>query len=264
MPPALNALFAHLPQTPENPLATWQERILFTILLLGSTFGLLAVASSIKLVLYTREWCIACAILAAYLWWVACLFLAHKVPLAIRAGGTLVALFGIGAASMVTSGLVGSGRLHLFTVTILACLLLGTRAGVLALMMSCGAITAAAFLTLKGLAPGAPHTVFNQGAWTVTGLTFLLLTGMTLGMLAVLMKGLKTALQKARQEIRTLKGIHPICANCKRIRNGEGGWQQIEDYIQQHSEATFSHSICPECTRKLYPHLFEKKSDSAD
>lgn len=61
-------------------------------------------------------------------------------------------------------------------------------------------------------------------------------------------------------EIKTLRGIIPICANCKKIRDDKGYWGQVEKYIQDHSEAQFSHSICPECVRKLYPE-FSRESD---
>ena len=60
-------------------------------------------------------------------------------------------------------------------------------------------------------------------------------------------------LQKALSEIKTLQGFLPICASCKKIRNDEGYWQQIEQYIQERSDAQFSHGICPECAKKLYP-----------
>lgn len=58
------------------------------------------------------------------------------------------------------------------------------------------------------------------------------------------------------REIKTLRGIIPICANCKKIRNDEGVWRQLESYIEEHSEVEFfSHGICPECTKKLYPEV---------
>ena len=62
-------------------------------------------------------------------------------------------------------------------------------------------------------------------------------------------------LKKALREIKTLRGFVPICANCKKIRDDEGYWQQIEKYIQERSDAKFSHGICPECARKFYPDL---------
>ncbi len=56
-------------------------------------------------------------------------------------------------------------------------------------------------------------------------------------------------------EVKTLKGMLPICANCKKVRDDSGYWNKIEDYIRDHSEAEFSHGICPECFRKLYPDM---------
>jgi len=63
-------------------------------------------------------------------------------------------------------------------------------------------------------------------------------------------------LQKALSEVKTLQGILPICSHCKKIRDDKGYWKQIESYIRDHSEADFSHSICPECAKKFYPTIF--------
>ncbi|MDF1590367.1 MAG: MASE3 domain-containing protein [Desulfobacterales bacterium] len=68
-------------------------------------------------------------------------------------------------------------------------------------------------------------------------------------------------LQKALNEIKTLKGILPICASCKKIRDDRGFWKVVEAYIQEHSDAEFSHSICPDCAKKLYPELDIYESD---
>ena len=54
-------------------------------------------------------------------------------------------------------------------------------------------------------------------------------------------------------EVRTLRGIVPICAGCKKIRTDEGYWQQVELYVEEHSYAAFSHGLCPECFEKYYP-----------
>jgi PAS domain-containing protein len=62
-------------------------------------------------------------------------------------------------------------------------------------------------------------------------------------------------LQGAIAKIRTLSGLLPICASCKKIRDDKGYWNQIETFIRDHSEAEFSHGICPDCARKLYPDL---------
>lgn len=60
-------------------------------------------------------------------------------------------------------------------------------------------------------------------------------------------------LQQALSQVKLLSGLLPICAWCKKIRDDKGYWQQIECYIQQHSEATFSHGLCRECAKKHYP-----------
>ena len=62
-------------------------------------------------------------------------------------------------------------------------------------------------------------------------------------------------LQKALSEVKKLSGFLPICASCKKIRDDQGYWNQIEEYISDHSEAQFSHGICPDCMRKLYPEI---------
>jgi len=64
-------------------------------------------------------------------------------------------------------------------------------------------------------------------------------------------------LQDALAEVKRLSGLLPICANCKNIRDDKGYWNQIEAYIRDHSEADFSHSICPECAKNLYPEFYK-------
>ena len=66
-------------------------------------------------------------------------------------------------------------------------------------------------------------------------------------------KKIQEALQKASKEIRTLHGILPICSHCKRIRDDQGRWNQMEEYVSGNSEADFSHGICPECAKEHYP-----------
>jgi PAS domain S-box-containing protein len=62
-------------------------------------------------------------------------------------------------------------------------------------------------------------------------------------------------LQKALSEVKTLQGFLPICSYCKNIRDDKGYWSKIESYINKHSGAEFSHGICPECAKKLYPDM---------
>ena len=65
-------------------------------------------------------------------------------------------------------------------------------------------------------------------------------------------------LEQALRELKVLRGFIPICASCKKIRNDKGYWQQIETYIQERSEALFSHGICKDCLKKLYPDFADK------
>lgn len=65
-------------------------------------------------------------------------------------------------------------------------------------------------------------------------------------------------LKEAMQRIKTLSGLIPICASCKKIRDDRGYWKQVEAYIQEHTEAEFSHGICPECAKRLYPNYYKE------
>jgi len=69
---------------------------------------------------------------------------------------------------------------------------------------------------------------------------------------AALVEELKSALKN----VKTLSGMLPICASCKKIRDDKGYWNQIESYISEHSHVLFSHSICPDCSKRLYPDYF--------
>jgi len=71
-------------------------------------------------------------------------------------------------------------------------------------------------------------------------------------------------LQSSINEVKTLKGLIPICASCKSVRNDEGYWDQIEKYVSDHSDADFSHSICPVCMEKLYPEFADEVNNKKD
>ncbi|MBU0907994.1 MAG: hypothetical protein KKA54_17385 [Proteobacteria bacterium] len=65
----------------------------------------------------------------------------------------------------------------------------------------------------------------------------------------------KHKLEEALAQVKTLRGFLPICSSCKKIRDDKGYWKQIETYVREHSDAQFSHSVCPECARRIYPDL---------
>jgi len=67
-------------------------------------------------------------------------------------------------------------------------------------------------------------------------------------------------LQEALAKVKQLSGFLPICASCKKIRDDKGYWQQVEEYIRDHSEAEFSHGICPDCAKKIYGKFYKPKA----
>jgi signal transduction histidine kinase len=71
-------------------------------------------------------------------------------------------------------------------------------------------------------------------------------------------------LQEALANIKTLRGLIPICAACKKIRDDKGYWNQIESYIRAHSDAEFSHGICPDCAKRLYPDYYDEEMEATD
>jgi hypothetical protein len=84
--------------------------------------------------------------------------------------------------------------------------------------------------------------------------------GIELSIFAIVMAiqiGLFVVLYK---RIRILEGFIPICANCKKIRNEKDQWEIMENYITKHSLSQFSHGICPECARELYPEFYKEKT----
>ena len=115
------------------------------------------------------------------------------------------------------------------------------------------------------------ESYLNSGGLTI-GLylwLFVFVSGVTFGMIMMISEKLegdlksvetnlrfeKQNLQKTLAEVKTLRGFLPICAYCKNIRDDKGYWNKIESYIHKHSEAEFSHGICPECAKKHFPEM---------
>lgn len=92
----------------------------------------------------------------------------------------------------------------------------------------------------------------------IGGLLFMILAA---SLLMVYIEEIKDKLNVKIDQIRVLTGLLPICASCKKIRDDQGYWNQIELYIKERSEVEFSHSICPECSQKLYPELIDDEDE---
>lgn len=103
-------------------------------------------------------------------------------------------------------------------------------------------------LDFPNLLLGAPPTPFN---WRES-----LLESAVIGALAVLVVG---HTRRLFRKIRHLEGILPVCASCKKIRDEAGVWHPIESYIRERAEVEFSHGICPQCARRLYPECYPEE-----
>jgi hypothetical protein len=108
---------------------------------------------------------------------------------------------------------------------------------------------------------------FMFGGSLQTG-SFLVFLVWSIWMTAVLIMAnaqrLEHELQGAQREIRTLSDLLPICASCKKIRASDGAWHNIETYIRARTGTEFSHSICPDCEKKLYPEYQNEEPDGTD
>ncbi|MFH1743776.1 MAG: response regulator [bacterium] len=71
------------------------------------------------------------------------------------------------------------------------------------------------------------------------------------------LRRLNTELKEALAHVHTLRGMLPICAHCKKIRDDQGYWRQVEEYIRKRSQAEFTHSICPDCAKKYYSQFLD-------
>jgi hypothetical protein len=69
------------------------------------------------------------------------------------------------------------------------------------------------------------------------------------------------SLQEAIADIKVLSGLVPICSNCKKIRDDQGYWMQLEGYIQERSNAKFTHGMCPDCLKKLYSEFLPNENE---
>jgi hypothetical protein len=112
-------------------------------------------------------------------------------------------------------------------------------------------------LTLGNEIIDIPHYVFHDAPTLYSQRTGEII--IELSIFSIVMVFEAALLKNLYKRIRLLEGFIPICANCKKIKNTEDQWEQIEQYITKHSLAQFSHGICPDCARKLYPELYKDK-----
>lgn len=102
--------------------------------------------------------------------------------------------------------------------------------------------------------------LFNRGI-AIAALWIAVVLGLRNKKLAAAREAALREREQAMEDAKVLRGLLPICAWCKKVRDDRGYWTQIEAYIASHSDASFSHGICPECMAKHYPGVHRKKTD---
>ncbi|NLI10293.1 MAG: hypothetical protein GX447_06035 [Elusimicrobia bacterium] len=108
------------------------------------------------------------------------------------------------------------------------------------------------------------HNLHRVDSVRFYGILFIIVFSLTVLLFFIFLVSEQTAKENAQamlelsQKVETLEGIIPICANCKKIRDDKGYWNKVESYISKHSKASFSHSLCPDCEKKLYPQFQEE------
>jgi uncharacterized small protein (DUF1192 family) len=110
---------------------------------------------------------------------------------------------------------------------------------------------------------GAMHQRFFMVLFFVTAAALTIYSGRALSQTIASLDEERNRLEELLSKVKTLRGLIPICAICKKIRSDKGYWRQIEAYIGEHSDANFSHGICPECARDFYPDIdFDTEEDA--
>jgi hypothetical protein len=97
-----------------------------------------------------------------------------------------------------------------------------------------------------------PELAYFDKEHLLVGAVTAVVTTVLFGILSIYVANLKRALK----EIRTLEGLLPICSSCHKIRSTDNRWNVMEKYIAERTEATFTHGLCPECARRLYPEMY--------
>ena len=136
---------------------------------------------------------------------------------------------------------------------------LGRRAGILFVFAAlCAWLTVE---TANGLVYSSDFVKYWNGGIRLVAFLIIALVLPRIRASIVREQALSEGLSRALSEVKRLSGLLPICANCKKIRDGEGDWHHVESYVRARSEAEFSHTICAPCAEKLYPEFPLKKSN---
>ncbi len=156
---------------------------------------------------------------------------------------SMVTFYGMSLYLFISGGVGGTGIFWLFIIPIVYFFFLGLKWGVLLFFIQSISIIMIFILSLIRLVE------IPYDAKTVT--LFLIVS---LSELLILISH-EIILSRYQSQVRTMSGLLPICSSCKKIRDDRGYWNRLEEYIESHSNASFSHGICEECEEKLYGHM---------
>lgn len=282
-------------------LARGRERILTALLRFTSVLALFGIASILENLIAKRRWDLLGFYLAtAAMVWLVSYY--RRINYHVRCFFLLAMVYVLAVVDLLFFGIAEDWQLYLFSFAVLMTIFLGWKAGIVAVLLgeltfvlvalqiSAGSIV----ITASAMISPVP-TKMNILTF---GLMFLMVTGVVVSALAAVMREFEiawrqerlatglvqlerdrlelrvvqrtkelqdnnTRLKAALEDVKTLEGLLPICSQCKKIRDDKGYWNKLEFYISKHSEAEFSHGICPECAQCLYPEIYNKDKVSA-
>ena len=188
----------------EDTLLTWRKRIFTTIFLCSALMGAFAYIPNIKYNIHNGEWWNAIIYTLSYLI-VITIITVHAISFKIRVWTGLFIFYGVGLTSLIALGPVGSGRIILFTFALMASLLLGLRAGIIALALNISTFWSIGWWLSTGRLQWLHLADYSQGEWTASGYTFFLLNTVVTVSLGVLVAALETNLKKEQSLARELK-----------------------------------------------------------
>jgi ABC-type uncharacterized transport system permease subunit len=195
------------------------------------------------------------------------------MPCGVKATVLILTLAVVGGAAVFRSGLLGLGVWWLLLSSLVAGLLLSIRWGIILAGVTCGMVVAAGagFVTGSLTLPFDANAYLAQpSSWATLLFAGALMPLFVFQAIAVYQKAMADLLEEvgrqhdqqtmlvaqAVAEIKTMRGMIAICTQCKKIRTDTGYWEQLEAYLEDHSEAQFTHSLCHPCGEALYGELW--------
>ena len=182
-------------------------------------------------------------------------------PRPLLAGIAFLLAMLVGIADYLTGYEIGMDLFYLFPIIFLAWYL-GVKQGVVLVAVTM------VIMTISNILSGKEYSRLALDLWnTSIRFGFYIVVVFLIARLRSAMQErseLIGELQETLKEVKELRGILPICSSCKKIRDDAGYWQDLEAYIHTHTNAEFSHGLCKECAKKLYPQIFDKIDNRDD